>query len=101
MAESHPKLQHLTVLDLSEVGGEFHAMCEQQVAKTKLSQRKRATADPEAKEAARLAETQKSLAEKRWKDRLLQLFENLRSSRFIIMISLLPVCSACLKNAAS
>ena len=67
----------LTTMDLSELGGEYHSLCARDFESCKLVGKKKKRADKHDKESAALASKALSLATKKWKGRLLQVFEML------------------------
>ena len=62
-------------MDLSELGGEYSSLCIKDFESCKLVGKKLKTADKHDKETAKIAEKGMALATKKWKNRLLQIFE--------------------------
>ena len=75
IAESHVNLGSLTTMDLSEVGGEYYSVCMKDFEASKLVGKKLRQADKHDKQTATIAQKALALATKKWKNRLLQLFE--------------------------
>ena len=68
-------LGSLTTMDLSEIGGEYYSVCMKDFEASKLVGKKLRQADKHDKQTATIAQKALALATKKWKNRLLQLFE--------------------------
>ena len=75
LAECHPGLSSLTSMDLSEIGGEYCSLCSRDYESNKILNKRKSKADELERKMADIACKSLSLATKKWKDRLLQVFE--------------------------
>ena len=75
IAEPHRSIANVTVMDLTEIGGELSSLAEKDVSKTRLTGKKREKADKQAIADMRDSEQKHAVANSKWKQRLLSVFE--------------------------